>query len=49
MCEGLAVVGWFKRKGGEWFASLYASIELLEARDQLDVLAFEHLDVAVRR
>ena len=49
MCKGLAVVGWFKREGGEWFASLYTSIELLKAGDQLGMLAFEHLDVAARR
>ena len=48
MCEGLAVIGWFKRTGGEWFARLREPIELLEAGDQFGVLAFEHLDVAVR-
>lgn len=49
MCEGLAVIGWFERRGGEWFAGLDTPIELLEASDQFGVLAFEHLDVAVRR
>ena len=49
MCERLTVIGGFKRKGGEWFAGLVAPIELLEAGNQLGVLAFKHLDVAVRR
>ena len=48
MCEGLAIVAWFKRRGGECFTGLNAPIELLEAGDQLALLAFEHLDVAVR-
>ncbi len=48
MCEGLTIIGWFKRKGGERFAGLNKPIELLEAGDQFGVLAFEHLDVAVR-
>ena len=48
MCEGLTVIGRFKRKGGEGFAGLNTPIELLKAGDQFGMLAFEHLDVAER-
>ena len=49
MCERLAVIGWFKRRGGERFAGLDTPIELVEAGNQFGMLAFEQLHVAVRR